>query len=491
LTSARRNRIIKQFRQYTTANVDNAKTVDKFNEHLRKKWVLPLLTRRAENCVLRQWMDIDRWRQPPIYVSVQKPQSARGSNRSSGQQVAVAGAGLVFEDSSPPSGRQPFSLQPRLLRVDSNDSSQDQNSDYQEAQWTPSPIFVPAHKPQNARGSSRSSGQRAAASGAGVLPLARGRSYMAKRSTDDDSEDSDDQQMRARARARGRSYMVKRSTPAPVISSRLTGVLSSMASDSNSDQQQDTPEQQTEVPLGYILRKPDPSFQYGVGDFVVRLDKSKCTKRNQQGNLAYSLFIEVLTEIGQQGKIMTKGQGKKKTKYNKLTIQYVILSPDDTRLHSQTKKVEFVATGNIINPKVQVQFAHDHFKSSTNIGLKTQQGDRTEPFNKIVPGSMLSLNTRTAFVKGDYVFALRSSGDYVLGQFKALDKDLLKFDFTGPPRAYTGQLDRLTDGKEHCNFVKIFPPSAQSQAIRCASQFLKPIIHPPQSYAIHSKPRGA
>lgn len=46
---ARRRRIMKQFQQYT-ANDENKKGVKQFNEHLKKNWVLPLLTRRAENC---------------------------------------------------------------------------------------------------------------------------------------------------------------------------------------------------------------------------------------------------------------------------------------------------------------------------------------------------------------------------------------------------------------------------------------------------------
>jgi len=408
LTSARRERIMIELQEY--AETTGKPTIKGFNEHLWKKWVLPLMTQRAKKCVNQQL----KRRKSLLPPDVSSPQK---------QRRAVL----------PP---EPTYKPPDPVR----------RSDHKQL-GAGSAAFT--HQQDD----SDDQGPRRSIIGSMALRRSTFRSSLNVQAVPR-QDDSDDQQQQG-----------SRRSTLPV-------------------QQAVKQHGQKEVPLGFILRIPKPSFEYRVGDFVVRLDKSMCPKRSQQKNLAFSLFIEVLTEIGPQGKIMTKGQGKKKTEHNKLTIQYVILSPDDTRLHNQTTKVEFVATGNMSDPKVQVQFAPDRFKISTNIGLKTQQGNRTEPFDKIVPGSMLSLNTRTAFVPGDYVFGFRSSGDYVLGQFLSVDGDFFKFDFKGRPKNYTSQLDNLTDdGKVHCNFVRIFPPSAQSQAIRCASQFLKPLMHPPQSYA--------
>jgi len=228
------------------------------------------------------------------------------------------------------------------------------------------------------------------------------------------------------------------------------------------------------VPLGSILRKPEPSFKYRVGDFVVILDKSICDKK-QSKSMRLSLFIEVIKKIV-NAEFTMKNRGEQKHPFT--IIQYVILSPDDDRLHNHTTtKVQFVTKGDFMNPTVQVQFKdNQYFKSSTNIYFSTQktQSSRSQPFNEIVPGSMLSLNLGIKFVVGDYVFGLKSTGDYVLGRVSSLDwlKSIGSLnDLT--EKSYFGEFVKIS-GKEHCNFVRIFPPSAQSQAIRCASQFLKP-----------------
>jgi len=92
LLSGRRARLVTELQNYQKQNQSGTVSIKGFNEYLKKKWILPLMTNRAEDCVTNQLQNFQRRKQtqPSPTGSTASSWRQHGSTSSSGSHGSTS-----------------------------------------------------------------------------------------------------------------------------------------------------------------------------------------------------------------------------------------------------------------------------------------------------------------------------------------------------------------------------------------------------------------